>query len=181
MKITETAISGVLILEPDIFKDSRGWFCESYNEDTYRKLGIDVHFVQDSHSFSAAKGTLRGLHFQNNPHAQSKLVRCTRGAVLDVVVDIRKSSPTYKKWISVELSSENQRQLFIPKGFAHGFVTLVDDTEFQYKVDAYYHKGSERCIAYNDPGIAIDWRIEHPILSERDRGAPLLADCDMCA
>jgi dTDP-4-dehydrorhamnose 3,5-epimerase len=179
MKVIQTEIKDVLIIEPDVFSDSRGWFFESYNKEKFKGLGINVDFVQDNHSLSAVKGTLRGLHFQNSPHAQAKLVRCVRGAVLDVVVDIRKDSPTYKKWVSVELTGENKKQLFIPRGFAHGFLTLTNEVEFEYKVDNFYNKESERSIRFDDPGIGIDWGIKNPILLDRDAAAPLLKDCDI--
>ena len=143
MKVTETKIKGVLIIDPDVHGDHRGYFMETYSKKKYQELGIDVEFVQDNMSFSAQKGTLRGLHWQNAPMAQSKLVSCTRGAVIDVAVDIRKGSPTYGEWVSVELSADNHRQFFIPQGFAHGFLTLTDDVEFRYKVDNVYNKESE--------------------------------------
>lgn len=182
MKVIETKIPGVIIIEPDCFGDNRGWFMETFSEPKYRELGITNHFVQDNHSMSAKKGTLRGLHFQNDPMSQGKLVRCTRGVVIDVAVDIRKGSPTYLQWVSVELSAENKRQFYIPRGFAHGFLTLTDDVEFEYKVDNLYSKEHERTIRYDDPSIGIDWGgllngIE-PILSEKDKNGPLLADCD---
>ena len=179
MKIVKTKIDGVLIIEPDVFTDDRGWFSETYNKKKLEELGIGCDFVQDNSSFSKEKWTLRGLHLQNGPYSQSKLVRCVRGAIMDVAVDVRKDSPTYKQWVSVELSEENKRQILIPKGFAHGFLTLTDNVEFQYKVDAYYNKGSERCINYSDPDLAIDWNVESPILLERDRNAPMLKDADI--
>ena len=167
------------LLETFRFGDTRGWFTESYNKERLANEGIEVEFVQDNHSYSARKGTLRGIHFQKGHKAQSKLVRCTRGAILDVAVDLRKGSATYKKWWSYELSEENQRQLFIPKGFGHGFVTLEDDTEVQYKVDEYYSKEHDRSIRYDDPELVIDWQVEDPVLSEKDLAAPLLADSDV--
>ncbi len=179
MKISPTKIKEVLILELAVFGDSRGWFTETYNKKEFSKLGIDVDFIQDNHSFTEAKGTLRGLHIQNSPFTQSKLVRCTRGSVLDVAVDLRKASSTYKQWISVELSEENKKQLFIPKGFAHGFLTLTENVEFQYKVDNYWDKQSEKTIRFNDPEIGIDWGNDNPVLLERDRNASLLKDCDI--
>ena len=140
MNLIKTEIEGVYIIEPRVFGDNRGWFMESYSKRMFEELGFDFKFIQDNHSYSALKGTLRGLHFQNNPMAQTKLVRCTRGKILDVAVDLRKGSPTYKKWVTVELSAENKRLFLIPKGFAHGFVTLTDDVEVQYKVDEYYQR-----------------------------------------
>ena len=178
LNIIKTELDAVIILEPKVFGDNRGWFMESFSHKIFKELGLNLNFVQDNHSYSAIKGTLRGLHFQNNPMAQTKLVRCTRGKILDVVVDIRKGSPTYKKWIAVELSQENKKQLLIPKGFAHGFVTLTNDVEVQYKVDEYYSKEHDRSIRFDDPEIGIDWGIENPILSDKDKNAPLLKDSD---
>jgi dTDP-4-dehydrorhamnose 3,5-epimerase len=179
VKAVKTKIKEVLIIEPDVFGDSRGWFMETYNKEKLKGCDIDIDFIQDNHSFSAKKGTLRGLHFQNSPYTQSKLVCCTRGAILDVVVDIRKNSPTYKQWVSVELTAENKKQLFIPKGFAHGFITLTDNVEFQYKVDNYYNEPSDRGLRFNDPEIGVDWGNDDPILSEKDKNTPFLKDCDI--
>lgn len=139
-----------------MFGDHRGWFSETYSKVKFQELGIDYDFVQDNQSMSAQKGTLRGLHFQNNPKAQTKLIRCTKGAILDVAVDIRKSAPTYKQWVAVELTEENHKQLLIPKGFAHGFVTLTDDVEVQYKVDEYYAPDYDRSIRFDDPELCVD-------------------------
>lgn len=182
MNLIKTEIPGVLIIEPDVHGDHRGYFMETYSKQKYEEIGIDVEFVQDNMSFSAQKGTLRGLHWQNAPMAQSKLVSCTKGTVIDVAVDIRKGSPTYKKWVSVELSAENKRQFFIPQGFAHGFLTLTDDVEFRYKVDNFYSKEYDRGIRYDDPAINVDWGallngIE-PVLSDKDKNGPLLEDSD---
>ena len=178
MKSIKTEIEGVIIIEPDVFGDHRGWFMESWSKKKYEDLGINVEFVQDNESFTAKKGTLRGLHFQMEPMAQSKLVRVVKGAVMDVAVDIRKNSPTYLKWVSVELSEENKRQFFIPKGFAHGFVTLTDDVQFVYKCDNFYSKECDRSIKFNDPQIGVNWGIEKPIISDKDANAPLLKDSD---
>lgn len=178
MKRKNTEIDGLFIIEPDCFGDNRGWFMETYSEPKFKELGIHCHFVQDNHSYSKKKGVIRGLHFQNNPMAQCKLVRCTRGELLDVAVDLRKHSPTYKKWVSVVLSEENKLQFFIPAGFAHGFVTLVDDVEIQYKVDNLYSKDHDRSVRYDDKEFGIDWGCENPVLSEKDLNAPLLRDCD---
>lgn len=178
MKVTKTDIEDVLLIEPDCYGDHRGWFMETYNADKLNAHGIKIVFIQDNHSMSAVKGTLRGLHFQNNPMAQTKLVRCTKGAVLDVAVDIRKGSPTYKKWVAVELTEENKHQLFIPKGFAHGFVTLTDHAEIQYKVDQFYSKEHDRSIRFDDESLSIDWLTEEVILSEKDQNSPLLIDSD---
>lgn len=176
MEISAAALNGVLILTPKVFEDSRGWFMETYSRRQMASFGADSLFVQENHSFSAKRGTLRGLHFQTNPHAQSKLVRCTRGRILDVAVDLRRGSPSFCKWISLELSAENKRQLFIPKGFAHGFVTLEDNTEIQYQVDDYYDSSCDRGIRYDDPVFQIRWPVQQPLLSEKDKNAPILAD-----
>lgn len=178
MNVVKTEIEDVLIIEAKVFGDNRGWFTETYSKEKFKELGIDIDFIQDNHSFSAQKGTLRGLHFQLNPKAQTKLVRCTKGKILDVAVDIRKGSPTYKKWVAVELSEENKKQLLVPKGFAHGFLTLTDDVEVQYKVDEYYAPECDRSIRFDDPEIGVDWAVENPILSEKDLKAPLLKDSD---
>nr|WP_313120162.1 dTDP-4-dehydrorhamnose reductase [Proteiniclasticum ruminis] len=179
MKILKTEIDDILILEPSVFGDHRGWFTETYSKAKFQELGIDVDFVQDNHSMSAQKWTLRGLHFQANPKAQTKLVRCTKGRILDVAVDLRKGSSTYKQWIGVELSEDNKKQLLIPKGFAHGFLTLTDNVEVQYKVDEYYAPECDRSVRFDDPEIAVNWGIEAPILSEKDLNAPLLKDIDV--
>lgn len=152
---------------------------ESWSQQKMEDAGLFYQFVQDNHSFSAKKGVLRGLHFQKGEAAQAKLVRCARGAVLDVAVDMRVGSPTYKKWVAVELSAENKRQLLIPRGCLHGFVTLTDDVEFLYKADNYYCPEADRNILWNDPEIGVDWGIEHPILSEKDANAPTLAQSDI--
>lgn len=179
MKKIETGLDGAVIIEPDIFGDARGWFYESYSKTKLEQLGIYVDFVQDNRSYSAQKGTLRGLHCQTEPKAQSKLLTCLRGAILDVAVDIRKGSPTYMKWTSVELSGENKRMFFIPKGCLHGFVTLTPDVEVSYKVDEYYSPENDRSIRFDDPSIGVDWGVENPILSAKDENAPLLADSDV--
>lgn len=178
MNIIKTEIEDVLIIEPKVFGDHRGWFTETYSKEKFKDLGIDIDFIQDNHSLSAQKGTLRGLHFQLNPKAQTKLVRCTKGKILDVAVDIREGSPTYKKWVVVELTEENKRQLLVPKGFAHGFITLTDNVEVQYKVDEYYSPEHDRSIRFDDPEINVDWGIESPILSEKDLNAPMLSESD---
>ena len=178
MKRIDTKIEGVYIIEPDVFVDNRGWFMETWSDKKLKDLGIDVTFVQDNQSYSAKKGILRGLHFQMDPMAQAKLVRVVRGAVMDVAVDLRKGSPTYLQYVTVELSAENKRQFFIPRGFAHGFVTLTDDVEFVYKVDNYYSKECDRSVRFDDPEIGVEWGIEDPILSEKDLSAPLLKNSD---
>jgi len=178
MQIINTKIPGVLILEPQVFKDPRGWFMESWSAAKFHAAGIEYNFVQDNHSYSAMKGVLRGIHFQNGSAAQAKLVRVTRGAVLDVAVDLRKGSPTYKQWVSARLTSENKRQLLIPRGFGHGFVTLTDDVEFLYKTDNPYNAKADRSIRWNDPELAINWGIDQPIISDKDAIAPSLRDSD---
>ena len=179
MNIKETSLKGVYIIEPTLFGDHRGWFMETYNEANFIKEGLTINFVQDNHSYSATKGTLRGLHYQLNPKAQTKLVRCTRGAIFDVAVDIRKGSPTFGKWFGIELTAENKKQLLIPKGFAHGFITLTEDVEVQYKVDEFYAPECDRSIIWNDPQIGIEWPINiQPILSTKDENAPLLKDAE---
>lgn len=179
MKIVKTDLEGVIVIEPKVFGDQRGWFTESWSKRTMEEAGLFYEFVQDNHSFSAQKGTLRGIHFQMEPYAQAKLVRCTKGAVLDVAVDLRKTSPNYKKWVAVELSEENKRQLLIPRGFGHAFLTLTEDVEFLYKADQYYNYENDRSIAWNDPEIDIQWPTADPILSEKDLNAPLLKDSDV--
>ncbi|MSS64913.1 dTDP-4-dehydrorhamnose 3,5-epimerase [Velocimicrobium porci] len=179
MKIIETELKDVYILEPQVFGDNRGWFMESYNQNAMEEAGLHYEFVQDNQSYSTQKGTLRGLHFQKGEHAQAKIVRCNKGAVMDVAVDMREGSPTYKKWVKVELSEENKRQLLIPRGFLHGFVTLTDEVEFLYKADNFYNKESDRNIAWNDEEIGVDWGIDNPILSEKDKNAPKLSESDI--
>lgn len=179
MKVIKTDVLDVFILEPKKFGDNRGWFMESWSERKMLAAGLNYNFVQDNHSYSAQKGTLRGLHFQKGEAAQAKLVRCTRGAVLDVAVDLRKGSPTYLKWAAVELSAENNRQLLIPRGMAHAFLTLTDEVEFLYKADNFYSPENDRNIRWNDPQIGIDWEIETPVLSDKDAKAPFLKDSDV--
>lgn len=176
MNLIETKLKGVYIVEPQVFGDDRGWFMETYSAIKTPEIVCD--FVQDNQSYSKEKGILRGIHFQNGDHAQAKLVRVIRGSVLDVAIDLRKGSPTYKQWVAVELSSENKKQLFIPRGFGHGFVTLSNDVEFVYKTDNYYNHESDRSIRFDDPEIGVEWGIENPILSEKDKKAPFLKDSD---
>ncbi|MEO3945583.1 dTDP-4-dehydrorhamnose 3,5-epimerase [Gorillibacterium sp. CAU 1737] len=177
MNVIRTPLPGVLVIEPAVFGDHRGWFMESYNEAKFHELGIIQKFVQDNQSYSAEKGTLRGLHFQRDPKAQTKLVRCTRGSIFDVAVDIRSGSPTYGNWFGIELTAENKKQLLIPKGFAHGFMTLTDDVEVQYKCDELYAPECDGGIRWNDPTIAVEWPLHvPPILSAKDEAAPLLRD-----
>ena len=173
MEIIKTTISGIIIIKPKVFEDPRGYFYESFNADVFQQHGVDVNFVQDNQSLSQ-KGVLRGLHFQNPPHTQGKLVRVINGSVLDVVVDIRKNSPTYGQHFDIELNEKNKIQLWIPTGFAHGFLTLENNTIFSYKCTNYYNKQSEDCILWNDVDIGINWNIADPLLSEKDKlGKPL--------
>lgn len=178
MKMVDTKLPDVKILEPDVFGDHRGWFMETWSQKKLAELGINLTFVQDNQSFTAKKGTLRGIHFQNGEWSQAKLVRVVAGAVIDVAVDLRKGSPTYLQWVGVELSAENKRQLLIPRGFGHGFVTLTDNVEFVYKVDNDYNKESDRSIRFDDPQIGVDWGISDPVLSDKDKNAPFLKDSD---
>ena len=175
MNVIETALAGVRILEPQVFGDTRGWFMESWSKKKMEDAGICVDFVQDNHSFSAQKGTLRGLHYQLNPMAQAKLLRVSHGAIFDVAVDIRRGSPTYAKWVGVELTAENARQLFIPRGFAHGFITLTDNVEVQYKADNFYAPACDGNIRWDDPEIGVTWPLAPVVLSEKDANAPLLS------
>lgn len=177
MNIIKTSIEGVVILEPRIFADDRGYFFESFSQKVFDELVRPIRFVQDNESKSKY-GVLRGLHFQKGEHAQSKLVRVVKGKVLDVAVDVRRGSPTFGKYVSVELSQENKRQFFIPRGFAHGFAVLSQEAVFQYKCDNYYAPESEGAIAWDDPDIGIDWRVEASdiLLSEKDKKHPRLAD-----
>ena len=179
MNVIKTALDGVVIIEPRIFNDDRGYFFESISERDFFANVRETHFVQDNESKSSY-GVLRGLHFQKPPFAQSKLVRVIKGAVLDVAVDIRVGSPTFGQHVSVELTADNHRQFFIPRGFAHGFSVLSDEVVFQYKCDNFYAPQSEGAIAWNDPDLKIDWRIpdEKIILSEKDKKHPLLKDAD---
>lgn len=179
MKVENTEIAGVKIIEPDVFGDERGWFCEVYNKNRYCAVGIGNVFVQDNESFSS-KGVVRGLHWQAAPHTQAKLVRVIHGAVWDVVVDIRKGSPTFGKHVAVTLTGENRKQFYIPRGLAHGFIVLVDDTLFAYKCDNLYCPSADRGIRFDDPALAIEWpNIGLPLtLSEKDRNHPLLSEID---
>ncbi|MBO7408395.1 MAG: dTDP-4-dehydrorhamnose 3,5-epimerase [Paludibacteraceae bacterium] len=177
MNILTTPIEGLLVIEPKLFRDARGYFVETYNEQRYFDAGITARFVQDNQSCSTY-GVVRGLHFQRPPYSQAKLVYCTRGRVLDVAVDLRKDSPTFGKWYSVELNEENHRQFFIPRGFAHGFSVLSDTAIFTYKCDNLYHPEADGGILLSDPALAIDWQVpaDKMILSDKDKNHPLLAD-----
>ena len=175
MEFIKTDIDGLILIKPKVYNDSRGFFLESYSAPLFASAGIDCVFVQDNHSKSVAKGVLRGLHFQTPPFEQSKLVRVVRGAVFDVAVDLRRGSPTYKQWRSFELSERNFNMLFIPKGFAHGFCTLEENSEIQYKVDNPYSPTHDSGIIWNDPDIGVDWPVSEPVLSEKDKALPRLA------
>lgn len=179
MRVEETPLTGVLVLTPDRFGDNRGFFSESWNKARMAEAGLTYDFVQDNHSVSAAVGTLRGLHMQTPPHAQAKLVRCGRGCLFDVAVDIRKGSPTYGQWVGVELSAENGKQLLIPAGFLHGFVTRAPETEIIYKCSDYYAPECGRAVRFDDPDIGIDWGLKGaPVLSAKDEAAVALSDLD---
>ncbi len=171
-----TVMPELIVIEPRVFKDSRGWFFESYSVRNMGSQGIRDVFRQDNHSYSERKGVIRGLHYQAPPMDQCKLVRCTRGSIMDVAVDIRFRSPTYAKWFGVVLSAENMKQLYIPKGFAHGFLTLEDGCEVQYKVDSFYSPEHDRCIRYDDKDIGVQWGVDSPLLSEKDAKAPYLKE-----
>lgn len=179
MNIIQTSIPGVVIIEPRLFKDDRGYFFELFSERDFNTQVREVKFVQDNESMSSY-GVMRGLHFQRPPYTQSKLVRCVKGAVLDVAVDIRKGSPTYGQYVAVELTEENHRQFFVPRGFAHGFAVLSETAIFQYKCDNFYHPEADGGISILDDSLGIDWRIptDHAILSEKDTKHPLLKDFD---
>lgn len=179
MNVIQTEIPGVVVIEPRVFEDPRGYFFESFSQKDFDSQVREVRFVQDNESKSSY-GVLRGLHFQKPPHAQSKLVRVVKGSVLDVAVDIRKGSPTFGKYVAVELSEQNHRQFFIPRGFAHGFVVLTDEVVFQYKCDNFYAPQSEGAVAWNDPDLNIDWKVpaDKILLSDKDRRHPLLKDAD---
>lgn len=179
MRKFATQLEGCFVLEPRVFGDPRGWFMESYSQRTFEQLELDYDFVQDNHSYSAHQGVIRGIHLQNYPYAQAKLVRCTRGKILDVAVDLRPDSPTYKQWFAVELGAENQKMLLIPRGFGHAFLTLEEHCEVLYKADSLYDTASDRSIRYDDPEIGIEWDVTLPLLSDKDLNAPLLRDADI--
>lgn len=180
LQIRQTDLDGVLELLPRRFEDERGWFCETWNRERLAENGINLDFVQDNHSYSHELGVLRGLHYQSDPFAQDKLVRVVSGRIFDVAVDLRKGSPRFAEWVGVELSAEKSNQLLIPRGFAHGFVTLEPDCHVLYKVTSPYSKACDRSIRFDDPAIGISWPIDPArlILSEKDRKAPLLADAN---
>ncbi|WP_098749143.1 dTDP-4-dehydrorhamnose 3,5-epimerase [Paenibacillus sp. EZ-K15] len=179
MKNTHLILNGAFLIEPKVHGDHRGFFMESYNDSLFKQHGITYNFIQDNQSLSAEAGVLRGLHYQLNPKAQTKLIRVLTGAIYDVIVDIRKSSPTFGQWVGVILSEHNHRQLLVPKGFAHGFCTLVPNTQVLYKVDEYYSPENDRGILWNDPALEIEWPTSNPILSDKDQRHPLLKDAEM--
>ena len=179
MKVTPLKLKGASIIEPNVHGDSRGYFMESYNESMQQQQGISHTFIQDNQSLSAEPGVLRGLHYQLKPKAQTKLLRVLSGAIYDVIVDIRRNSPTFGQWVGVILSEHNHRQLLVPQGFAHGFCTLVPNTLVFYKVDEYYSPEHDRGILWNDPALGIDWPTSNPILSDKDQRHPLLQDAEL--
>lgn len=179
MRILPTALESVFLVEPKVHEDSRGFFMESFNEKVFAEYGLPTSYVQDNHSYSAKAGTLRGLHYQLSPKAQTKLVRVTAGAIYDVAVDIRQDSPDFGRWTGVILSASNKRMLLVPQGFAHGFCTLVPHTEVLYKVDELYDPDLDRGIAWNDPSLNINWPVADPVLSIKDRDLPLLKDAEL--
>lgn len=178
MRLIETGLPGLALLEPQVFRDERGFFLETYSEAAFAALGIGARFVQDNHAYSKDQGVLRGLHFQLPPYSQAKLVWVVRGSVLDVAVDLRRDSPTFGRHYCVELSAENKLRLFLPRGFAHGYMTLQPDTEFVYKVDAPYAPKADAGILWNDPDLGIAWPGGEPVLSPKDRLLPRLKDFD---
>lgn len=179
MEVKELGLPGVKLIKPTYFEDYRGYYCETYSKRTMADHGITDEFVQDNHFLSLKRGTIRGIHFQNEPFAQSKLLRCVRGSLLDIAVDLRKGSPTYKKWVSAILSAENHWQIYIPKGYGHVCMALQDMTEGQYKVDRLYAPEYDRAIAWNDPEIKIEWPDIETIVSPKDKRAPFLKDSDV--
>lgn len=177
MKVIETELPGVLLIEPVVHRDARGFFLETWQEARYRAAGIDAHFVQDNHSCSA-RGTLRGLHAQLGAHPQAKLVRCVRGEIFDVAVDLRRGSPTFGRWTGAVLSAENVRQLYIPVGFAHGFCVTSETAEVEYKCSAPWSRDDEIALRWDDPAVGVRWPVETPLLSPRDAAAPTLAELE---
>jgi dTDP-4-dehydrorhamnose 3,5-epimerase len=178
MEFIRTALEGVILIKPDVHADHRGFFLESYTQSKFAANGISSVFVQDNHSLSAEKSVLRGLHFQTPPFAQSKLIRVTKGVIYDVVIDIRKKSPTCGKWLAFELGAENFQMLFVPAGFAHGFCTLAENTEVQYKVDNLYAPANDSGIRWNDPDINVSWPVKNPVLSKKDAALPFFRDLE---
>ncbi len=179
MKITELELEGAMIIEPKVFIDNRGFSSETFSKKTVKENGINFDFVLDYEAMNLKKNTIRGIHFQNNPHAQTKLVRVLCGEIYDIIVDLRKDSPTFKKWIGHVISAENRKQILIPNGFGHAFITLTDNTSVLYKFDDYYDSKLVRTIKWNDPEIGIDWKCDAPIISVSDANAPLLKESDV--
>ncbi len=179
MKIIPLLLKDSFLIEPKVHEDHRGFFMESYSKDAFKREGMEIDFVQDNHSLSKEAGTLRGLHYQLKPKAQAKLIRVTSGAILDVILDIRPNSQTFGQWVSVILSENNKRQLFVPKGFAHGFCTLVADTQVEYKVDEFYSPEHDRGILWNDPKLNINWPTSQPVLSLKDTTHPCFKDAEI--
>lgn len=179
MQVTDLGISGVKLITPDYFEDYRGYYCETYSLRTLYNFGIKSIFVQDNQFLSIKRGTIRGIHFQNAPKAQAKLLRCIKGSLLDIAVDLRQDSPTYKKWVSVIISAENRKQIFIPKGFGHACIALLDNTECQYKVDELYEPSLDRAIKWDDPELNIQWGISEILVSPKDEKAPFLRNSDL--
>ncbi|MDQ1235814.1 dTDP-4-dehydrorhamnose 3,5-epimerase [Paenibacillus sp. SORGH_AS306] len=179
MKVTSLTLEGAKLIEPVVHGDHRGFFMESYNEKLMHENGIKHNFIQDNHSLSAEPGVLRGMHYQLNPKAQTKLIRVISGSIYDVIVDIRKDSPTFGQWQGFILSDANKRQLLVPQGFAHGFCTLAANTQVIYKVDEYYSPEHDRGIAWDDPSLNIDWPVSNPVLSDKDTRHPLLKDAEL--
>ena len=175
MIFTETTLPGAFIIEPTLFPDERGFFAYTWNQEEFGQQGLDVRFVQANASFNKLRGTLRGLHFQIAPYEETKLVRCTVGAIYDVIVDLREDSPTFRQWTSVELSSSNRLELYVPQGFAHGFQTLEDNTEVAYQISEYYHPEAARGVRWNDPALGIKWPLPFTTMSNRDRAFQLLS------
>ena len=179
MKFIPAKFAGAFLIEPQVFQDERGFFLESYSKKKFEEAGIDIEFLQDNHSMSAKKGVLRGMHFQKPPFSQTKLVRVTKGKVFDVILDLRKSSETFGQWEGFELSADNFRMLLVPKGFAHGFLTLEDGTEFLYKCDEFYHPEADSGVIWNDPNLAIDWTFrENIVVSEKDKKLGFFRDLE---
>ncbi|MCK8489220.1 dTDP-4-dehydrorhamnose 3,5-epimerase [Paenibacillus sp. MBLB2552] len=179
MRMSPLKLKGAMLLEPVVHGDHRGFFMESYNQSEMKKLGLTFDFIQDNQSLSAEPGVLRGLHYQLQPKAQTKLIRVLAGAIYDVILDIRRSSPTFGQWVGVILSEHNKRQLLVPKGFAHGFCTLVPNTQVFYKVDEYYSPEHDRGILWNDQALNIDWPVSEPLLSDKDRRHPTFVEAEM--
>lgn len=179
MKVTSLTLEGAKLIEPVVHGDHRGFFMESYNEKLMHENGIMHKFIQDNHSLSAEPGVLRGMHYQLNPKAQTKLIRVISGSIYDVILDVRKDSPTFGQWQGFILSDANKRQLLVPQGFAHGFCTLAANTQVIYKVDEYYSPEHDRGIAWDDPSLSIDWPVSNPVLSDKDKHHPLLKDAEI--